>query len=116
MNLNKFYPVARYEGREMGSGVQAYHRYATRIMPYLISVGGYPDLLAHTLGVFVGNQSSPLHDAWSEFIMVYYPSRTNFLRLMTNVPREGAYHRDAGLQRAVLMPSSPIPPRKQRQV
>lgn len=109
MNLNKFYPIARYEDGEGGSGEQAYNRYATRIMPYLISVGGYPDLLGHTLGVFVGDESSPLHDAWSEFIMVYYPSRINFIRMMTNTPREGVHHRDAGLQRAVLMPSTIIP-------
>jgi len=109
MNLNKYYPSAQYNNGDDISGEQAYSRYASRIAPYLISVGGYPDLLGHTLGVFVGDESSPLHDAWSEFIMVYYPSRINFIRMMTNTPREGVHHRDAGLQRAVLMPSTIIP-------
>ena len=109
MNLNKFYPVARYEDGEGGSGEQAYSRYATRIAPYLISVGGYPDILGHTVGIFVGDESSQLHDDWSDFAMVYYPSRKNFINMMTNSPKRGIYHRDAGLQRAVLMPSTIIP-------
>ena len=109
MNLIKFYSVARYEDGEGGSGEQAYSRYATRIAPYLISVGGYPDILGHTQGVFVGDESSTLHDEWSDFAMVYYPSRKNFIRMMTNSPKKGVHHRDAGLERAVLMPSSSIP-------
>ena len=40
--------------------------------------------------------------------MVYYPSRRNFLRMMTHTPGRGITHRDAGLQRAVLMPGSAI--------
>jgi hypothetical protein len=39
-------------------------------------------------------------------MMVYYPSRGNFLRLLSNSPVEGARHREAGLARAVLMPCS----------
>ena len=78
-------------------------------MPYLISVGGCPDIVGHTVGVFVGDERSPLHDDWSDFAMVYYPSRQNFINMMTNSPKKSIYHRDAGLQRAVLMPSSIIP-------
>jgi len=78
-------------------------------MPYLISVGGYPDILGHTVGVFVGDESNPLNDDWSDFAMVYYPSRQNFIRMMTNGSKEGAHHRDAGMQRTVLMPNSIIP-------
>jgi len=106
MNLNKYYPRARYKTGEAISGERACNRYAARIMPYLISVGGYPDIIGHVEGVFVGDERSPLHDDWSDFAMVYYPSRQNFINMMTNAPREGARHRDAGLQRAVLMPSS----------
>ncbi len=109
MNLNKYYPSAQYNSGEIISGEQAYNRYATRIAPYLVSVGGYPDILGHTAGIFVGNESIQLHDDWSDFAMVYYPSRQIFINMMTNPPKKGAYHRDAGLQRAVLMPSSIIP-------
>jgi len=106
MNLNKYYRVANYERREEVSGEHAYNRYAARIAPYLVSVGGYPAIMGHAVGVFVGDEQSPLHDAWSEFAMVYYPSRQSFLNMMTNSPKKGVFHRDAGLQRAVLMPSS----------
>jgi hypothetical protein len=109
MNLNKYYPSAQYNNGDNISGEQAYNRYATRIAPYLISVGGYPDILGHTVGMFVGDEGSPLHDDWSDFAMVYYPSRQNFIRMMTNGPKKGGYHRDAGLQRAVLMPTTIIP-------
>jgi len=61
MNLNKYYP-SQYKNGENISGEQAYNRYGSRILPYLISVGGYPDFVGHTLGVFVGDESSPLHD------------------------------------------------------
>ena len=106
MNLNKYYPKARYDGGEDVSGERAYNRYATRILPYLISVGGYPDLIGHVECVFVGGASSPLHDTWSDFAMVYYPSRQNFINMMTHSPKKGVHHQDAGLERAVLMPSS----------
>jgi hypothetical protein len=106
MNLNKYYPGASYESGEEISGEQAYNRYAARILPYLVSVGGYPAILGHMVGLFVGDESSPLHDDWDDFAMVYYPSRQNFVHMMTTTPKKGAHHRDAGLQRAVLMPSS----------
>lgn len=109
MNLNKYYPSAQYNNGQSISGEQAYNRYAARIAPHLISVGGYPDILGHTQGVFVGDESSTLHDEWSDFAMVYYPSRRNFINMMTNSPKKGVYHRDAGLQRAVLMPGTIIP-------
>jgi len=106
MNLNKYYPIAQYKSGENISGEHAYNRYAARIMPYLISVGGYPSIIGHTASVFVGDESSPLHDDWSDFAMVYYVSRQNFINMMTHSPKKGVHHRDAGLQRAVLMPSS----------
>ena len=106
MGLNKYYPVAKYASGEKVPGEQAYNRYGARILPYLASVGGYPAIMGHTVGVFVGDESSPLHDDWSDFAMVYYPSRRKFVRMMTNTPRTGVHHRDVALQRAVLMPSS----------
>jgi len=108
MNLNKYYPQAQYAPGEVVSGEEAYNRYGNLILPYLISVRGYPDILGHTEGLLVGDENSPLHDEWSDFAMVYYPSRRNFIRMMTNSPRKGVHHRSAGLRRAVLMPSSRI--------
>ncbi|UCG23760.1 MAG: hypothetical protein JSW55_16730 [Chloroflexota bacterium] len=109
MNLNKYYTSALYTDGENISGERAYARYANRIMPYLISVGGYPALMGQVAVVFAGDETSPLHDEWSEFAMVYYPSRQVFLRMMTNSPTKGVHHREAGLERAVLMPSTEWP-------
>jgi hypothetical protein len=106
MNLNRYYPGAQYENGEDVSGEQAYNRYGRRIMPYLISVGGYPDLLGRVIGTLVGDADSPLHDQWSDFAMVYYPSRQAFLNMMTHTSAKHVIHRDAGLARAVLMPST----------
>ena len=108
MNLNKYYPKAQYASGEDVSGEDAYNRYGNRILPYLVSVGGYPDIIGPVAAVLVGDESSRLHDDWSDFAMVYYPSRRNFLRMMSNAPIKGVHHRDTGLQRAVLMPSSVI--------
>lgn len=65
-------PIAQCKSGENIPGEQAYNRHTARIMPYLISVGGYPAIIGHTGGVFVGDESSPLHDDWSDFAMVYY--------------------------------------------
>ena len=108
MNLNKYYAKAQYPDGENISGAEAYARYGNRIVPYLISVGGYPDLMGHVIVTLAGDESSLLHDSWSEFAMVYYPSRQRFLRMMTNSPTKGIHHRTAGLERAVLMPSSDL--------
>jgi hypothetical protein len=108
MNLNRYYAKAQYEGGQGRnlSGEQAYMRYGIRIVPYLISVGGYPDFTAHVIGTFVGGEASLLHDSWDDFAMVYYPSRRAFLNMATHAPTGGIPHRDAGLARAVLMPST----------
>jgi len=41
--------------------------------------------------------------------MVYYPSRRVFLNMATHAPAKGIHHRDAGLARAVVMPSTTWP-------
>lgn len=112
MNLNKYYARAKYDNGEDVSGEQAYNRYGKWIAPYLVSVGGYPDIMGQVLAIFVGDETSPLHDNWSEFAMVYYPSRKNFINMMTHSPQKGIHHRTAGLQRAVLMSSSDLWARK----
>ena len=109
MNLNKYYPVARYDNGENTSGVQAYNRYAAKIAPYLISVRGYPTIIGLIIGIISQDENCAFHDDWSEFAMVYYPSRQNFIKMMSNSPNKGVYHREAGLQRAVLMPSTSFP-------
>jgi len=104
MNLNQFTP----QDKRRVSGKDAYNRYSARIMPYLVSVGGYPDIYGKILSAYIGDQKSRLSNSWHDFALVYYPSRTSFLRLMTNIPGGAADIRRAGLKRVVLMPCSKL--------
>ena len=99
INLNQFSPPKK-RGE---SGKSAYNQYSLQILPYLISVGGYPELYGEVLGSFIGDQKDPLFIRWHDIALVYYPTRTAFLLLMTNTPRGAAAVRRAGLSRAVLM-------------
>ena len=100
MNLNQFSARNRWRS----AGKDAYNRYSAWIIPYLISVGGYPDTYAKIEGTYIGDQRSSLANRWGDFALVYYPSRASFLRLMTNTPRRAAAIRRAGLEKVVLMP------------
>ena len=100
MNLNQFSP----RNRSRSVGKDAYNRYSAWIIPYLVSVGGYPDIYAKIQGTYIGDQRSSLANSWGDFALVYYPSRASFLRLMTNTPHRAATIRRAGLNKVVLMP------------
>ena len=102
MNLNQF----SLSPRRGEGGRSAYNQYSVRIMPRLISVGGYPDIYGKILSTYIGNQKSALFNNWHDFALVYYPSRTSFLRLMTNTPQGTAEIRREGLKKVVLMASS----------
>lgn len=100
MNLNQYSPSPR---RGEG-GKSAYNQYSARIIPRLISVGGYPDIYGKILGTYIGDPNGALSNSWHDFVLVYYPSRTSFLRLLTNTPRGAAEIRREGLKKVVLMP------------
>lgn len=102
MNLNQF---SRSPSRGEG-GKAAYNQYSVRILPRLVSVGGYPDIYGKILSTYIGDQKTSLSNNWHNFALVYYPSRTSFLRLMTNTPRGAAEIRREGLKKAVLMASN----------
>jgi len=104
MNLNQFSPSPR---RGEG-GRSAYNQYSARILPRLISVGGYPDIYGKILSTYIGDQKSALSNNWHDFALIYYPSRGSFLRLMTNTPRGAAEIRREGLTKVVLMPCSKL--------
>jgi hypothetical protein len=104
MNLNRFSPQTK-RGED---GKSAYNQYSLQILPYLISVGGYPDILGEVLGSFIGDQKDPLFIKWHSFALVFYPRWGSFLQLMTNTPLSAAEMRQAGLSKVVLMPSSII--------
>lgn len=105
MNLNH----VKVQEKTRLSGKSAYQRYSTRIIPYLVSVGGYPEIYTKILGTYIGDQRSSLFERWDDFALVYYPSRASFLRLITNTPKGAAEVRRAGLEKVVLMPCLEMP-------
>ena len=104
MNLNRFSP----QEKRGGDGKSAYNQYSLQILPYLISVGGYPDIYGEVLGSFIGDQKDPLFIRWHDFALVYYPNWGRFLRLMTNTPQSAAEIRRDGLEKVVLMPCKKV--------
>lgn len=102
MNLNQF----SHSPRRGEGGRSAYNQYSARIMPRLISVGGYPDIFGKILSTYIGDQKSALSNNWHDFALVYYPSRGSFLRLMTNTPHGTAEIRREGLKKSVLLATS----------
>ena len=93
VNLNQFIP----------GGKRTYNQYSTWITPYLISVGGYPVIYGKILGTYIGDQKDSLFNSWHDFALVFYSSRTSFLRLMTNTPRGAAKIRRSSLMKVTLM-------------
>lgn len=106
MNLNKFNEESKYEDHVEISGERAYNIYSKHVFPLLISVKAYPRIYGKIIEFLENDHDTELPDQWNDFILVYYPSRKNFLRLMTNVSMKATVHRHAGLERAVLMPCS----------
>jgi hypothetical protein len=100
MNMNQFAPQ---QDKRYLTGKAAYKRYSLMITPYLVSVGGYPVVFDEPLGTYIGDSHSNLAKSLDEFGLVYYPSRSSFLRLMTNTPRRVADFRRLGLSTAKLM-------------
>ncbi len=103
MNLNKFYPQGQYTAGETISGEAAYEKYSKSVFPYLVAVKGYPAIYGKVIQVLESDDQSSLPDDWNEFALVSYPSRAHFLRLLTNAPQKAIKHRDASLERALLM-------------
>ncbi|MFI5298359.1 MAG: DUF1330 domain-containing protein [Polyangiales bacterium] len=68
-------PVAGGEG---GSGREAYSRYSKAVVPLLWEVGGQVLWMGRVrAGVIV-----PADESWDEVLLVHYPSRNAFLRMV----------------------------------
>ena len=114
VNLNKNREKARYE-RPIDedpkvSGEDAYARYGRNTLPMLFERGGRPVWMGEPVSVLVGTEGHPLVESWDTFALVYYPSRLA-LRDMVGSERyrSGLHHREAGLERAAVMPGTPWP-------
>jgi hypothetical protein len=71
-------------------------------------------MIAEVLGIFVGDEGSPLHDNWTDFLMVDYPSRQAFLNMVSNAPDGFIQLRDSCIERAVMTPSTYVPQKESK--
>jgi uncharacterized protein (DUF1330 family) len=103
VNLLRFRALADYASSgqrdEGGTGKQAYGRYSKAVMPLLWEVGGQP------LWMGKGRASviAPDGEAWDEVLLVYYPSRAAFMRMVRSPAYQATmHHRTAALSDARL--------------
>ena len=94
LNLLKFRDVADYRDAPRVTGRQAYERYSKAVVPLVWEVGGQPLWMGEArAGVIV-----PDGESWDEVVLVHYPSRAAFLRMVTsNAYQAIVHHRTAAL-------------------
>ena len=93
INLLRYRQRADVPGEQL-TGRQAYQRYARAVGPMLMAVGGRPIWRGQGRFVLIG----PAGERWDEIILVAYPSRGAFERLL-NLP---GFRACAGLRAAAL--------------
>ena len=93
INLLRYRQRADTPGEQL-TGRQAYQRYARAVAPMLMAVGARPIWRGKGGFVLVG----PAGERWDEIILVTYPSRGAFERLL-NLP---GFRACAGLRAAAL--------------
>jgi uncharacterized protein (DUF1330 family) len=84
------------------TGRQAYERYSQLTIPHLRKVGARPIWRADARGSLF----APEGETWDEVILVRYPSRAAFARMISNPDYQaGSVHRTAALQDSRLIPT-----------
>ncbi len=107
LNLLRFREVADYgDSREAAvSGKKAYSHYSRAVMPLLWEVGGQPLWMGKArAGVIV-----PDGESWDEVLLVQYPSRAAFVRMVTSdAYRRILHHRTAALADSRLVETAAL--------
>jgi uncharacterized protein (DUF1330 family) len=92
LNLLKFRDRADYG--QGGTGREAYKRYSKAVMPLLWEVGGQPLWMGDARASVI----APDDESWDEVLLVHYPSRAAFLRMVKSAPYQAIlHHRTAAL-------------------
>jgi uncharacterized protein (DUF1330 family) len=104
LNLLK-YKASSSDGQ--GSGAEAYQRYADQAVKMVERQGGTIVWMGRPEQVLIGDDEA---DAWDAVALVRYPSRQAFMEMTAKPEYEVAHeHREAGLERTVLLPMTPAP-------
>jgi uncharacterized protein (DUF1330 family) len=100
--------LIRYKDQATGidkgkSGAEAYATYGRNIAPYLAEVGGEALLATSSVESVIG----PEQPEWDMVLLVRYPSRKNFIAMITNPGYQKEHeHRAAGVEEARLILST----------
>jgi uncharacterized protein (DUF1330 family) len=106
INLLRYRATAAYpigSGMEEVTGREAYDRYTQLTLPHLGKVGARPIWRANAQACLF----APEGERWDEAILVRYPSRSAFERMITNPDYQaGTIHRTAALEDSRLIPTT----------
>jgi uncharacterized protein (DUF1330 family) len=92
------------------SGRQAYLRYARVVLPMVMRRGGRPIWSGGVSEIVIGAETDALFGGWDDFALVYYPSRRHMRDMLAHAKYEAVTpHREAGLEGAGTIPTSPAP-------
>ncbi len=102
LNLLKF--KAKAEGEE-GTGAEAYGRYGSQVVKMIEALGGKVLWSGQPQSVLIGGSS----DEWDAVALVQYPSpKALFDMGLTPEYQQIHKHREAGLERTVLIACAPV--------
>jgi len=107
LNLLKFREMAQYEpGGPPGlTGRQAYSRYSNAVIPLLLEVGGQPLWMGKARASVI----APEGESWDEVLLVFYPSRAAFVRMVRSDAYQAImHHRTAALFDSRLIETSAL--------
>jgi len=107
LNLLKFREVAEYgpDGPQGLTGRQAYSRYSKAVMPLLFEVGGQPLWIGKARTSVI----APEGESWHEVLLVHYPSRAAFVRMVRSKAYQAImHHRTAALVDSRLIETSAV--------
>ncbi|MBM4382410.1 MAG: hypothetical protein FJ091_03475 [Deltaproteobacteria bacterium] len=114
LNLNRHRERASYanpaeaRGDASVSGKAAYARYGANTLPFVLRRGRGPVFLGEPIGLAVGDAGHALAGPWHELLLVHYRERSGMLDMLTAADYQaGLPHRNAGLERAALIATSP---------
>jgi hypothetical protein len=113
LNLNRHRERARYAAGETpasrdASGAAAYARYGRNTLPFVLRRGRGPIFAGEPIGIAVGDPGHPLAGPWDELLLVHYRQRSGMHDMLTAAAYQaGLPHREAGLERAALIATSP---------
>jgi uncharacterized protein (DUF1330 family) len=100
--------LLRYRARSgdgEGSGEDAYGRYAEQVLRMVEQRGGTVLWMGTPDQVVIGDVDA---DDWDAVALVRYPDRTAFLEMASSEAyQEAHHHREAGLERTVLLAMTP---------